>query len=67
MPHDYLTVADVLGMHAALMQRYRGAPGVLDPGALKAALFRPQTQARLMKPSSIDNPSRIVDDSDQSD
>ncbi|RZS84374.1 type II toxin-antitoxin system death-on-curing family toxin [Pigmentiphaga kullae] len=43
MSHDYLTVADVLGMHALLMQRYGGAPGVRDPGAIEAALFRPQT------------------------
>jgi death-on-curing protein len=41
--HDYLTVADELGMHTVLMQRYGGAPGVRDPGALEAALFRPQT------------------------
>jgi death-on-curing protein len=41
--HDYLTVADVLGMHHVLMQRYGGATGVRDPGALEAALFRPQT------------------------
>ena len=43
MAHDYLTVADVLGMHTALMQRHGGAPGVRDPGALEAALSRPQT------------------------
>ena len=43
MSRDYLTVTDVLGMHTALMQRYGGAPGVRDPGALEAALFRPQT------------------------
>ena len=43
MPRDYLTVADVLGMHTVLMQRYGGAPGVRDPGALEAALFRPHT------------------------
>ena len=43
MRHDYLTVADVLGMHTILMQRYGGAGGVRDPGALEAALFRPQT------------------------
>lgn len=43
MAHDYLTVADVLGMHAVLIQRYGGAPGVRDPGALESALFRPQT------------------------
>lgn len=43
MPRDYLTVADVLGMHAILMQRYGGADGVRDPGALESALFRPQT------------------------
>jgi death-on-curing protein len=41
--HDYLNVADVLGMHTVLMQRYSGALGVRDPGALEAALFRPQT------------------------
>ena len=43
MAHDYLTVADVLSMHTVLMQRYGGAPGLRDPGALEAALFRPQT------------------------
>lgn len=43
MPRDYLTVADVLSMHTILMQRYGGAGGVRDPGALEAALFRPQT------------------------
>ena len=43
MAHDYLTVADVLGLHAVLLQRYGGAAGVRDPGALEAALFRPQT------------------------
>ncbi len=43
MANDYLTVADVLGLHVILMQRYGGAPGVRDPGALEAALFRPQT------------------------
>ncbi len=30
-------------MHTVLMQRYGGALGVRDPGALEAALFRPQT------------------------
>jgi len=43
MAHDYLIVADVLGMHTVLMQRHGGAPGVRDPGALESALFRPQT------------------------
>jgi len=43
LPRDHLTVADVLGMHAVLMQRHGGASGVRDPGALEAALFRPQT------------------------
>jgi death-on-curing protein len=43
VPRDYLSVADVLGMHTGLMQRYGGALGVRDPGALEAALFRPQT------------------------
>ena len=43
MPRDYPTVADVLGMHTVLIQRYGGALGMRDPGALEAALFRPQT------------------------
>ena len=43
MLRDYPTVADVLGMHTVLIQRYGGAPGVRDPGALEAALFRAQT------------------------
>ncbi len=65
MAHDYLTVADVLGMHMVLMQRYGGAPGVRDPGALEAALFRPQTgyyddivgeAAALMESLAINHP-----------
>lgn len=43
MALDYLTVADVLTMHSVLMKRYGGALGVRDPGAIEAALFRPQT------------------------
>lgn len=30
-------------MHSVLIQRFGGAKGVRDPGALEAALFRPQT------------------------
>ena len=44
MPRDYLTVADVLGMQIVLMQRYGGAPGVRDPGALEAALLLARTE-----------------------
>jgi death on curing protein len=40
---DYLTVPEVLSIHAVLMQRFGGATGVRDHGALEAALFRPQT------------------------
>lgn len=43
MELEYLTVADVLGMHSVLMKRYGGTLGVRDPGALEVALFRPQT------------------------
>ena len=65
MARDYLTVADVLAMHAALMKRYGGAAGVRDPGALEAALFRPQTgyyddilaeAAALMESLAINHP-----------
>jgi death-on-curing protein len=40
---DYLTLAEVLAMHADLIERYGGSQGVRDPGLLEAALFRPQT------------------------
>jgi len=40
---DYLGVADMLALHAVLIKRYGGAAGLRDPGALEAALFRPQT------------------------
>jgi|SRR5579862_5797295 len=40
---DYLTVAEVLAMHADLIERYGGAPGIRDAGLLEAALYRPQT------------------------
>src|SRR6516162_6182912 len=40
---DYLTVAEVLAMHADQIDRYGGSPGVRDPGLLEAALCRPQT------------------------
>ena len=69
MPRDYLTVADVLGLHTVLMQRYGGAGGVRDPGALEAALFRPQTgyyddiiaeAAALLESLAINHP--FVDD-----
>jgi death on curing protein len=39
----YLTVAEVVAMHADLIARYGGTPGLRDPGLLEAALFRPQT------------------------
>src|SRR6266853_1179973 len=40
---DYLTVAEVLSMHADLIERYGGSHGIRDPGLLEAALYRPQT------------------------
>jgi death on curing protein len=40
---DYLTVAEVLAIHADQIERYGGSQGIRDPGLLEAALFRPQT------------------------
>ena len=65
MEHDYLTVADILGMHTILMGRYGGAAGLRDPGALEAALYRPRTgyyedivaeAAALMESLAINHP-----------
>ena len=40
---DYLTLADVIAIHADLIERYGGSAGLRDAGLLEAALFRPQT------------------------
>jgi len=40
---DFLTVADILAIHADQIERFGGAPGLRDAGILEAALFRPQT------------------------
>jgi death on curing protein len=40
---DYLTLAEVLAIHADQIARYGGAPGIRDYGLLEAALYRPQT------------------------
>lgn len=39
---DYLTTADILGLHHVLLERYGGLGGLRDLGALEAAAFRPQ-------------------------
>ena len=43
MTRDYLTLGDVLAIHADQIETYGGAAGARDPGQLDAALFRPQT------------------------
>jgi death on curing protein len=40
---EYITTADALFFHRQLIERYGGAPGVRDVGALESALHRPQT------------------------
>ena len=40
---DYLTVAEMLAMHADQIERYGGSQGVRDRGLLESALYRPQT------------------------
>jgi death-on-curing protein len=40
---DYLTVAEVLAMHADQIERYGGSHGIRDQGLMEAALYRPQT------------------------
>lgn len=39
---DYLTMAEVLAIHADQIERYGGSQGVRDYGLLEAALYRPQ-------------------------
>lgn len=39
---NYLSLSEVLAMHAALIDTFGGIHGVRDLGALEAALYRPQ-------------------------
>ena len=40
---EYVTTADALFFHQQLIERYGGAQGIRDVGALESALHRPQT------------------------
>jgi death-on-curing protein len=40
---EYVTTADALFFHSQLIERYGGAAGLRDAGALESALHRPQT------------------------
>jgi death-on-curing protein len=40
---DYLTLPEVLAIHADQIERYGGSQGVRDHGLLESALYRPQT------------------------
>ncbi len=40
---EYISTADALFFHKQLIERYGGAPGIRDVGALESALHRPQT------------------------
>lgn len=40
---EYLTVVEVLALHAVLIDEFGGTDGVRDLGALESAVFRPQT------------------------
>jgi death-on-curing protein len=40
---EYVTTADALFFHQLLIERYGGANGLRDAGALESALHRPQT------------------------
>ncbi|WP_394026428.1 type II toxin-antitoxin system death-on-curing family toxin [Desulfovibrio falkowii] len=43
MSRDYLAVADILGMHAVLVEKYGGMAGIRDMGGLESAVYRPQS------------------------
>lgn len=40
---EYLSVVEVLALHAVLIHEFGGTDGVRDFGALESAVFRPQT------------------------
>jgi death on curing protein len=40
---DYLTLPELLAIHADQIARFGGKPGIRDGGLLESALYRPQT------------------------
>jgi death on curing protein len=40
---DFLTKADIIAIHEEQIERFGGASGLRDEGALEAAIFRPQS------------------------
>lgn len=42
MTVHYLTLIEVLEIHRQLIEHYGGHPGIREPGALEAAIIRPQ-------------------------
>jgi death-on-curing protein len=40
---DYVTLVEVLAIHADQIERYGGLAGVRDQGLLEGALFRPRS------------------------
>ena len=40
---DYPTIHEALAVHDEVIKAYGGSTGVRDPGAIEAALFRPQS------------------------
>lgn len=40
---EYLTVVEVLAIHALVVEGFGGTEGIRDLGALESAVFRPQT------------------------
>jgi len=40
---EFLTVDEVLAIHAVLISQFGGPEGLRDPGLLESALFRPRT------------------------
>jgi death-on-curing protein len=40
---EFLTVDEVVAIHARLLEVFGGPPGLRDPGLLESALFRPRT------------------------
>lgn len=42
MNRDFPTLSEVVAMHAQLIEAFGGTSGLRDPGALEAALMRPQ-------------------------
>jgi len=64
---SYPTIDEVVAVHAQLIARFGGSPGIRDRGALESALARPQSGRALTRGEPAKMQTRSIFDSTSHD